>query len=100
MKERRTILSAGDNGMSTAIGLMYVEGEVLDGYITGRTILVIETNFEINPTSPGYSAREIAHLTTLARHQWEGQFCPVDIVRLEKAAKGAAGMNGGRRIAS
>ena len=35
--------------MSTAIGLMYVEGEVRDGYITGRTILVIETNFEINP---------------------------------------------------
>jgi hypothetical protein len=79
---------------------MYLEGEVRDGCITGRTILVIETNFEINPTSPGYSAREIAYLTKLARNQWEGQFGPVDIVRLEKVAAGVAGMNGGRRIAS
>ena len=38
--------------MRTGIELMYVEGEVSDGYLTGRRILVIETNFEIDPTAP------------------------------------------------
>jgi hypothetical protein len=86
--------------MRTAIQLMYVEGEVRDGYITGRTVLVVETRCELDPASPYYSAPEIARLIKLAREQWVGQFGPVDIVRLEKAAEGAAGVNGRRRIAS
>ena len=100
MQNPHTVLSAGDQGMRTRIELVYVEGEVRDGYITGRTVLVIETDFEINPTSPHYAAREIARLTNLVREEWEGQFGPVDIVRLEKPAEGVAGVNGGRRIAS
>ena len=86
--------------MRTDIGLIYVEGEVRDGYITGRRVLVVETNCEIDPASPHYSVREIARLTNLAREQWVKQFGPVDVVRLEQPPEGVAGVDGGRRIAS
>ena len=86
--------------MSTGIELLYVEGEVRDGFITGRRVLVVETDCELDPASPYYSAREIARLTKLAREEWGEQFGPVDIVRLEQAPEGVAGVNGRRRIAS
>ena len=86
--------------MPTGIGLVYVEGEVRDGYITGRTVLVVETDCEIDPASPHYSAREIARLTKVARERWVKQFGPVDVVRLEQPPEGVAGVDGGRRIAS
>ena len=86
--------------MRTDIRLIYVEGEVRDGYITGRTVLVVETDCELDPSSPHYSAGEIARLTNLARDRWVKQFGPVDVVRLEQAPEGVAGVDGGRRIAS
>ena len=67
---------------------------------TARTVLVVETDCELDPSSPHYSAGEIARLTNLAREQWVKQFGPVDVVRLEQAPEGVAGMDGGRRIAS
>jgi hypothetical protein len=86
--------------MPTGIGLVYVEGEVRDGYITGRTVLVVETHCELDPASPHYSASEIARITKLAREQWMGRFGHVDIVRLEQAPEELAGVNGYRRTAS
>ena len=86
--------------MRTGIELMYVEGEVRDGYLTGRMILVVETNFETNPTAPQYSADKIARLTRLARERWTAHFGPIDLVRLEQPRKDVPDMNGGRRIVS
>ena len=86
--------------MRTGIGLIYVEGEVRDGFITGRRVLVVGTHCELDPSSPHYSAGEIARLTNLALEQWVKQFGPVDVVRLEQPPEGVAGMDGGRRIAS
>ena len=86
--------------MRTGIEHLHVEGEVCDGYITGRTVLVVETHCELDPSSPHYSAGEIARLTNLALEQWVKQFGPVDIVRLEQGPEGVVGMDGGRRIAS
>ena len=54
----------------------------------------LRLNCEIDPASPHYSAREIARLTMLAREEWEGQFGPVDIVRLEQAPDGVVGVDG------
>ncbi len=45
--------------MRAGIGLMYVEGEVQGGCITGRTVLVIETSCETDPGSPYYSSTEL-----------------------------------------
>ena len=70
--------------MHPGIGLMYVEGEVRDGRITGRTVLVIETNLEIDPDSPRYSSNEIARVTMLGRERWEEQYGSIDLVRLER----------------
>ena len=63
---------------------MYVEGEVRDGCITGRTILVIETNCELNPASADYSHAELQRIVSRAREEWEKSFGPTDLVRLEK----------------
>lgn len=70
--------------MHAGIGLMYVEGEVRGGCITGRTVLVVETSREIDPTSPNYSFVEIDGITKLARAEWEKRFGPADLVRLER----------------
>ena len=87
--------------MSTAIGLMYVEGEVRDGYITGRTIIGHRDQFR--------NQSNLAWITLPAKlptsPSWpvisgKGSLSPVDIVRLEKPAEGVASMNGGRRITS
>jgi hypothetical protein len=86
--------------MRTGIEHLHVEGEVCDGYITGRRVLVVETHCELDPSSPHYSAGEIARLTNLALERWVKQFGPVDVVRLEQAPEGVVGMDGGRRIAS
>ena len=63
---------------------MYVEGEVRDGCITGRTILVIETNCELNPASADYSHAELQRIVSRAREEWEKTFGPTDLVRLEQ----------------
>ena len=63
---------------------MYVEGEVRVGCITGRTILVIETNCELDPTSADYSPAELQRIVSRAREEWEKNFGPTDLVRLEK----------------
>jgi hypothetical protein len=70
--------------MHPGIALMYVEGEVRDGCITGRTILVIETNFELDPASADYSPAELQRVVSRAREVWEKSFGPTDLVRLEK----------------
>lgn len=69
--------------MHPGIGMMYVEGEVKAGRLTGRTVLVIETSRQIDPAEPGYSSRELKRLVAAARHEWEQRFEPTDIVRLE-----------------
>jgi len=74
----------GLNVVHASIGLIYVEGEVRGGRITGRVVLVIETNQEIDPTSPRYSSVEIARVTKLGRERWEEHHGPIDLVRLER----------------
>ena len=69
--------------MHPGIGMMYVEGEVKAGRLTGRTVLVVETSRQIDPAEPGYSSRELKRLVAAARHEWELRFEPADIVRLE-----------------
>ena len=53
--------------MHAGIALMYVEGEIQGGCITGRTVLVIETTCELDPTSPDYSAAELQRVVSMAR---------------------------------
>ena len=62
------VAARGDSHMMRDIGLMYVEGEVKAGRLTGRTVLVIETSREIDPSQPGYSSREIQRLV-IARNE-------------------------------
>jgi hypothetical protein len=69
--------------MHAGIGLMYVEGEVKAGRLTGRTVLVIETSHEIDPSRPGYSSPDLKRLVAAARSAWEQRYAPADIVRLE-----------------
>jgi len=69
--------------MMRDIGLMYVEGEVKGGRLTGRTVLVIETSREIDPREPGYSPVELRRLVTAARAEWERTYDPADTVRLD-----------------
>ena len=70
--------------MHAGIALMYVEGEIQGGCITGRTVLVIETTCELDPTSPDYSAAELQRVVSMARTAWGKNFGPTDLVRLEK----------------
>ena len=70
--------------MHAGVGLMYVEGEVRGGCITGRTVLVIETSRETDPGSPYYSAVEIDCIVKSARQAWEKHFGPADLVRVER----------------
>jgi hypothetical protein len=69
--------------MHAGIGLMYVEGEVNAGRLTGRTVLVIETSREIDPNRPGYSSGDLKRLVTAACAEWERRYEPADTVRLE-----------------
>jgi hypothetical protein len=69
--------------MHAGIGLMYVEGEVKAGRLTGRTVLVIETSREIDPGRPGYSSPDLKRLVAAACSAWERHYAPADIVRLE-----------------
>lgn len=77
------VAATGDSHMMRDIGLMYVEGEVKAGRLTGRTVLVIETSREIDPSRPGYSSREIQRLVTAARAEWERRYDPADVIRLD-----------------
>jgi hypothetical protein len=70
--------------MHAGIALMYVEGEIQGGCITGRTVLVIETTCELDPTSPNYSAAELQRIVSIGRNAWSKSFGPTDLVRLEK----------------
>jgi hypothetical protein len=69
--------------MHAGIGLMYVEGEVKDGRLTGRTVLVIETSRELDLSRPGYLSPDLQRLVASARADWEQRYEPADIVRLE-----------------
>lgn len=69
--------------MMQDIGLMYIEGEVKGGQLTGRTVLVIETSREIDPSQPGYSATELRRLVSVASAKWERNFGPADLIRLD-----------------
>jgi hypothetical protein len=71
--------------MHPGIALMYVEGEIQRGCITGRTVLVIETTCELDPTSPNYSPAELQRIVSIARNEWAKSFGPADLVRLEKS---------------
>lgn len=70
--------------MHGGIGLIYVEGEVQGGCITGRTVLVIETSCETDPKSPYYSSTELDGIIKSARNAWERHFGPADLVRVER----------------
>lgn len=76
-------LRRGDSHMVRDIGLMYVEGEVKAGRLTGRTVLVIETSREIDPSRPGYSSTGLRRLVTVARAEWERTYAAADVVRLD-----------------
>lgn len=76
-------VATGDSRMMRNIGLMYIEGEVKAGRLTGRTVLVIETSREIDPTQPGYSSNELRRLVSSASAEWERSFGPTDVVRLD-----------------
>jgi hypothetical protein len=69
--------------MHADIGLMYVEGEVKAGCLTGRTVLVIETTREIDPSRSGYSSPDLRRLVAAACSEWERRYEPADVVRLE-----------------
>ena len=69
--------------MHAGIGLMYVEGEVRGGCITGRTVLVIETRCETDPGSY-YSPAELDGIVKAACDAWERHFGPADLVRVER----------------
>lgn len=69
--------------MHVGIRLMYVEGEVKAGRLTGRTVLVIETSREIDPSRPGYSSPDLRRLVAAACTEWERRYEPADVVRLE-----------------
>jgi len=64
------------------IELMYIEGEVQAGRLTGRTILVVETSHQTDPQQPGYASAELRRLVLAARAEWERRYEPADIVRL------------------
>jgi hypothetical protein len=73
------------------IGLMYIEGELKAGRLTGRTVLVVETSHEIDPERPGYSSAGVRQLVIAARAEWERCYAPADIVRLEHQPKQTIG---------
>lgn len=77
--------------MHAGIGLMYLEGELEAGRLTGRTILVVETSRETDPEQPGYSSADLRRLVVAARAEWERHYEPADIVRLEYHPKQATG---------
>lgn len=77
--------------MHAGIGLMYLEGELEGGRLTGRTVLVVETSRETDPKQPGYSSADIRRLVVAARAEWEQRYAPADLVRLEYHPKQAIG---------
>lgn len=74
--------------MDTCVRLMYLEGEIKDGRITGRTILVIETERKIDPKQPGYSRRDLQRFVSAACLKWEECYQPTDLVRLDYVVAG------------
>lgn len=74
--------------MDTCVRLMYLEGEIKGGRMTGRTILVIETEREIDPRQPGYSRRDLQRFVNAACLKWEECYQPTDLVRLDYVVSG------------
>ncbi|HVZ05000.1 hypothetical protein [Hyphomicrobium sp.] len=77
--------------MHAGIELLYIEGEIKSGRLTGRTVLVIETSRQIDPQRPGYSAADIQRLVASACAEWELCYAPADTVRLEYRPRRQAG---------
>jgi hypothetical protein len=78
-----TIDRCGRRTVHAGIELMYIEGELQAGRLTGRTILVVETSRQTDPKQPGYASAELRRLVLTARAEWERRYEPADIVRLE-----------------
>jgi hypothetical protein len=74
--------------MDARVRLMYLEGEIKGGRITGRTILVIQTEREIDPKQPGYSRRDLQRFVNAACLKWEECYQPTDLVRLDYIVAG------------
>ena len=84
--EWRTI-AARESIMHAGIELMYIEGELHAGRLTGRTVLVVETSRQTDPKQPDYASADIRRLVIAARAEWEQRYEPADIVRLEHRPK-------------
>ena len=72
-----------EGAVHAGIELLYIEGEIKAGRLTGRTVLVIETSREIDPGRPGYSSADVQRLIAAACAEWERHYEPADTVRLE-----------------
>ncbi len=86
--------------MIPGVTLMYVEGEVRDGFLTGRTVLVIETIFELDENTAGYSHSTIKTMVDTARGEWAKRFCLPDLLRVVRAEGVQTVESGPRKIAS
>jgi hypothetical protein len=69
--------------MRPGISLMYLEGEVKGGRLTGRTILVIETEQKVDLGVSGSHPASLRQLIAAACIEWEKHCQPADLVRVE-----------------
>jgi hypothetical protein len=69
--------------MRPGVSLMYLEGEVRGGRLTGRTILVIETEQKIDLGGSGYRSASLRQFVSAACLEWEKRYQPADLVRVE-----------------
>jgi hypothetical protein len=69
--------------MWPGVSLMYLEGEVRGGRLTGRTILVIETKQKIDFGGSGNRSPDLRRFVSAACLEWEKRYQPADLVRVE-----------------
>lgn len=69
--------------MLPGVSLMYLEGEVKGGRLTGRTVLVIETDQKMDLCDSGYCSADLRQLIRAACFEWEQRCQPADLVRVE-----------------
>src|SRR4051812_42314634 len=86
--------------MVPGVVLMYVEGEVRDGCLTGRTVLIIETTFEVDVAAPGYSQTAIDAMIASAQRTWAEHYRLPDLVRVIPADRSRSNHAGRRKLAS
>ena len=86
--------------MVPGVVLMYVEGEVRDGCLTGKTVLVIETTFEVDAAAPGYSQSAIDEMIASAQRTWAERYRLPDLVRVIPADGSRSSRSRPRKLAS